>query len=743
MAKPSLAATPVSKARSSAILTRDLGAAAFMFGAILIAYWPALHGGFVWDDDAHVTKPALQSLHGLWRIWFDVGATQQYYPLLHSAFWLEHRMWGDAVFGYHLTNVLLHAGAAYLVVAIVRRLELPGAWLAGFLFALHPVCVEAVAWISEQKSTLSAVFYLASALTYLQFDRTRRKSQYFVALGWFVLALLSKTVTATLPAALLVVFWWKRGRLEWKRDVLPLLPWLAIGAASGLFTAFVERKFVGAEGADYALTLGERFLLAGRVIWFYLSKLVWPVNLTFIYPHWRVDTAIGWQYLFPLGILAATVALWLVSRTWRGPLAGFLFFVGSLFPVLGFFNVYPFVYSYVADHFQYLAALGIIIPVAAGLTLAGSRMPAQALWGILLVTLGVLTWRQSGTYRDAITLYQETLERNPDSWMAHNNLGSELVRVPGRSSEAIAHFEAALRLKPDSARAHYNLGLTLSKIPGRLPEAIAHYESALRVNPNYPEAHNNLGTALELAPGRMPEAIAHFESALRLRPDYQEARNNLAAALSKLPGRSTEAISMYEDVLRSNPEYAEVHNNLGTALSEVPGRMPEAIAHFEAALRIDPDYAQAHNNLGSALSNLPSRLPEAIAHFEAALRIDPNYAEAHNNLGNALANMPGRLPEATTHFEAALRIRPDYAEAHNNLGIALAQTPGRSLEAIPHFQAAVRLNPNSAEAHYNLGNALSDIPGRLPDAIAEFQAALRIRPDLEAARQMMAQLRAR
>ena len=181
----------------------------------------------------HVTRADLRSLHGLWRIWFDLGATQQYYPLLHSAFWLEHRLWGDSVFGYHLTNVVLHAASAFLVVMIVRRLSLPGAWLAGFVFALHPVCVEAVAWISEQKSTLSGVFYLAAALIYLDFDRSRRKSHYFAALGLFVLALMSKSVTATLPAAILVIFWWQRGRLDWRRDVLPLAPWLVCGRFRG------------------------------------------------------------------------------------------------------------------------------------------------------------------------------------------------------------------------------------------------------------------------------------------------------------------------------------------------------------------------------------------------------------------------------------------------------------------------------------------------------------------------------
>ncbi len=298
------------------------------------------------------------------------GATQQYYPLLHSAFWLEHFMWGEAVVGYHLTNIVLHALSACLVVMVMRRLSLPGAWLAGLVFALHPVNVESVAWISEQKNTLSGVFCLASLLIYLHFDEDRQKSKYLLATGLFVLALLSKTVTATLPAVLLVIFWWRRGRLEWKRDVLPLLPWFALGICAGLFTSRVERTFGGASGTDFLLTPAQRLLIAGRAICFYAGKLFWPANLTFFYPQWKIDAAVWWQWLFPAGVLALGLGLVLASRRYRGPLAGFLIFAGTLFPVLGFLNVYPFRYSYVADHFQYLACLGIIVPLISVLPLA-------------------------------------------------------------------------------------------------------------------------------------------------------------------------------------------------------------------------------------------------------------------------------------------------------------------------------------------------------------------------------------
>jgi len=657
---------------------RDAATYASILCATLLAYLPALGGGLLWDDTSHLTRPELRSVHGLWRIWFSLGATQQYYPLLHSAFWMEHRLWGDAVVGYHLTSILLHAASACLVVMIVRRLALPGAWLAGMVFALHPVCVESVAWISEQKSTLSGVFYLAAALAYLHFDRSRRKSTYFVALGLFVCALASKTVTATLPAALLVVVWWQRGRIEWKRDARPLLPWLALGAFAGLFTAWVEKTVIGAEGADYTLTLVQRGLLAGRVIWFYAGKLVWPANLTFFYPRWTVDPGEWWQYLFPAGVLAVAIGLWMVSRRQRGPLAGFLIFAGTLFPVLGFFNVYPFRFSFVADHFQYLACLGMIVPVASALAILARRIPAgrlarMACGSLLPVLLGVLTWGQSGIYRDAETLYQETLARNPDSWLAHNNLGNALLAKPGRLAGAIAEYRAAARLEPGSEQARTNLGNALAQA-GRLPEAIPELEAALRIKPGYAEGHNNLGFALAQMPGGLDRAIAEYQAALRIDPDFAEAHYNLASAFVQMPGRLPDAIAEYQAALRTEPDLPEAHNNLGGALAQM-GRLPDAIAQFETAIRLRPDYVEAYNNLGNALSQSPGRMPDAIAEYQAALRIDPANLQAHLGLGNALAQTPGRQADAIAEFEAVLRIAPDPAvrEMVERLRAGLAQ----------------------------------------------------------------------
>jgi hypothetical protein len=290
-----------------------------------------------------------------------------------------------------LINILLHTLSAFLFAVILRRLAVPGAFLAAVIFALHPVHVESVAWISEMKNTLSALFYLGAALAYLQFCEKRKKGLYALALVFFVLALLSKTVSATLPAALLVVFWWKRGRLSWRHDALPLMPFFVLGAGGGLLTAWIERTMIGAQGAEYQFTLIERGLIAGRALCFYLGKLFWPADLIFIYPRWQISADAWWQFLYPLGVAILIGILWLVRKHSRAPLAAMLFFSGTLFPALGFFNVYPFRFSLVADHFQYLASLSIIALFSAGAaSLALRRKVPPAVASATVIALGTV-----------------------------------------------------------------------------------------------------------------------------------------------------------------------------------------------------------------------------------------------------------------------------------------------------------------------------------------------------------------
>jgi protein O-mannosyl-transferase len=506
--------------------------------ATLLAYLPVWNGTPIWDDDAHLTKPELRSLQGLGRIWTQPGATQQYYPLVHTLFWVEHQLWGSWPAGYHLLSILLHCASALLLVRILRQLQIPGAWLAAAIFALHPIQAESVAWISELKNTLSGVFYFGSVLAYLKFDRTRDRGSYAVALALFIFGLMSKTVIATLPLAILIIFWWKRGKLSCKRDLWPLIPFFLLGTAVGVFTAWVERNLIGAQGADFNYTIIERFLIAGRVIWFYLGKLIWPLDLIFVYPRWSVSQTVWWQYLYPAAALLLLIVSIRLSRRWRAPLAGVLFFIVTLFPVLGFLNVYPFRYSLVADHFQYLASLGIITLVAAGiallLKLGRHRVrPIGYLWCLALVTsLAILTWRQSAMYTNIETLWQTTIERNPQAWMAHNNLGTVLLQN-GQLDEAIVHFRKALEIAPDHADTRANLGSALLQ-KGDVDEAIAQYDKALEIKPDYAEVHYDLGNAL-LLKGQLDEAIAHYKKTLEINPQFVQARANLAWALATSP----------------------------------------------------------------------------------------------------------------------------------------------------------------------------------------------------------------
>jgi tetratricopeptide (TPR) repeat protein len=781
--------------------TTDWAMVGVVVAVVFACYWPALQGRILWDDPAHITSEELQSWSGLARIWFDLGATQQYYPVLHSAFWVEHRLWGDSMLGYHLVNVLLHAACCCLLAVVLRRLcsgGRPGplasaqpdtqapkrgatskdpdrqtprvaekaaqsdrqarrpaatsvqddgrgtatvgfggfAWVAALLFAVHPVCVESVAWISEQKNTLSLLFYLLAALAYLEFAARRRWQSYPLATVLFLLALGTKSVTATLPAALLVVLWWRNGRLSWRRDGLPLLPWFAAGISSGLFTAWVERHYVGAEGASFDLTLVDRVLLAARNLWFYLGKLVWPADLTFFYRRWDVAREaphwLGWL----LAALAVTTALVWFQRRSRGPLAAWLLFAGSLFPALGFFNVYPFIFSYVADHFQYLACAMFVSAAAGGLAwiaarpLPGARVGAGVASGVLVLALGVLSRQQSRLYRDMETLFRHTIATVPQSWMAHHNLGLAIAASgDGRRAEAIAEFRKAIALNPRFAGSHFALGRELAKEPATRTEAIAEFERALALEPHHPEANHALGVELAKEPGRLEEAIAHCKEAVRGRPRNADFHLSLARILAKEPAHLPEAMAQFAEALHLRPDYAKAHNDYAVVLARLPGQRSEAIRQLEQAVKLEPNYAEAHYNLGNTLAEIPGRSSDAIAQYEQALKLDPNSAPAHYGLAGVLALQAGRPAEAVAHYEAALRLRPDFAEAHANLANVLARLPGRMPDAIAHYEAALRIDPSLAWVHLNLGLHLAQIPGRSAEAMGHYEAALRLKPD--------------
>lgn len=584
----------------------------------ILAYQPAWHGGLLWDDDNCTTPWELRSLDGLGRIWFQPRATAQYYPLLYTSYWIQQRVWGDSPSGYHLVNLLLHIGCVVLVLKILRFLRIPGAELAAIIFALHPVNVETVAWIAERKNTLSGIFALAATLFYLKFDKSRSQeendgppsrgySSYALAFGLFLLGLLTKTAIVALPLAWLVILWWKRKAISWRRDVLPAIPFVCLSVTAGLVTRWFENVGIGYRSKLLDLSLLDRCLIAGRAFWFQLGNLFWPSNLMFVYPRWDINAGVWWQYLFPLAVLGLLVILWSLRLWSRAPLAGVLVYILLLLPSLGFLNIYFLIYSFVADHWQYLACLGIITPCASGIVLLVRRLKRRQVWlepGTILLLGGILfalTWQQSRMYTDNETLYRTTIARNPACWMAYTNL-TQMVYEAGRIPEAMELFSQALRINP--AVAYYCLGNALIRT-GHASEAVEQYKQALRINPEYAEAHNNLGDALVAT------------------------------------GRTSEAIDQYEKALRINPAYAHAHNNLGSALVQT-GRASEAIEHFKEALRVSPNFASTHNNLGAALGQM-GRTSEAIEELKAALRINPNYLDARNNLAKLEALQKTRL----------------------------------------------------------------------------------------------------
>jgi protein O-mannosyl-transferase len=519
----------------------------------VLVYRPTWHGGFIWDDDRYVTNNYLLTApDGLRRIWFSLDAPSQYFPLTYTVLRLERSWWDLHPTGYHWTNILLHLANAFLVWGLLARLKIPGAWLASAVFALHPIQVESVAWISELKNVLMGFFFLLTLLTWIEYveaKREHRRILYVAALVFYLLALSAKATACTLPAALLLILWLKKKSIS-RRALLEITPFVALAVGIGLVAVWWEKYH---QGARMLVSLGpvERLLVASRAIWFYLGKIFWPAKLTFIYPQWRIDTTNPITYSWLIALVAA-VAIILYGRRFfsRSVEMAALFFVTTLSPLLGFITLYTFRYTFVADHYQYLASIGPIALASGGLmTLSRSRKSLQ--WPVvascfaILAFLSLLTWRQSATYRDVETLWRTTIAKNPDCWMAYNNLGVVQFEK-GNIEGAIEKYQESLRLHSDYPEAHYNLGSALLQ-RGDADEAIRQCEEALRIQPNEPDAHIVLGNAF-MAKQDVDRAIANYVQALHLRPDDSNAHYNLGTAL-KQKGDVERAAQEYEKAL--------------------------------------------------------------------------------------------------------------------------------------------------------------------------------------------------
>ena len=604
---------------------------------VFLAYRPAAGGAFIWDDDDYVAQnPTLRTAGGLADIWLKPRSSPQYYPVVFTTYWLEYRLWGAQPRGYHETNVLLHAASAVLLWRILRRLRVPGAYFAAAIFAVHPVMVESVAWITERKNTLSMLFYLASLYAYLRFARAdeddasleTRPPQwawYAAALVLFLFALGSKTVTASLPAAVLLILWWKR-RLE-TRHVALLAPFFALGVAGGLFTRYLEHAHVGASGAEWDYTLAERALIAGRAVWFYAAKLLVPYKLAFVYAKWPVDAASVAQWLFPITAVGLVVALVLLRhRVGRGPLVAVLFFGGTLVPALGFVNVYPMRYTFVADHYQYHASVGLIALVAAGITLALARLPhRRARWrtGVqvaIVIVLSLLTVSQALIYRDKRTLWADTVAKSPNSWMAWTNLGhAAAAETPPDAETARRAYARALELAPNVADTRYNMGL-LHLRDGNLPAARSEFERTIAIGPSKAIPYNMLGYTLA-AQQQTDAALAAYRKAIEL-----------------------------------DPTYGPAYFNAGVALRD-RGDLDAAADHFTKAAEFQPGSPGPLRELANVRIK-QERFADAADALARLIARSPANADAHFDRGLALRKL-GRLDEASAELAEAFRLKPE------------------------------------------------------------------------------------
>ena len=736
-------------------------AALLLMAVTFLAYWPCLRGQFVWDDDSWTTSlaPYFKNSAGLLALWIHPTVLQQYIPLTGTTFWLDYQLWGFSTWPGIASE---HHSAWHRRRAVLARLArwwgIPGAWLAGAILALHPVMVESAAWITERKNVLSVCLFLIALFAYGKFTRFwkepegddlsggrtpgqsfkngRRRGDesqtisvkegkvrdssprlpwedgssmgtYAAALLLFFAALLAKATTFSFPPLLLLLAWWKRGRLRWRADILPTVPFFTLAIGFGLFNSWIEKHQLGAQGSRWSFTLAERCLIAGRALWFYAGKLLWPANLCFVYPRWHIDSASPAQWLFPLAAVAALLALWLGrNRIGRGPAAAVLFFVGSLLPLLGFMNIYFMRYSFVCDHWVYLPSLGFIALAAALVARAAEKLRAPALQiifaVIVLPVFATMTWRDSAEYANAEQLYSTTLARNPNATMAHINLAQFLIAV-GRFDEAIGHLQTAIVLEPDEPIAHRKLGVALAQ-KGLTDDAIAEFQKAIALKPDFAGAYFSLGDAF-YHQHRLTAAAAQFQKAVQFDTNYALAFNNLAA-ISLEQGRAAEAIAYDERAVAAVPDDPDAQSRLGLLLLD-QGRLNDALPHLAKAAELRPEDAVLCNNFAHALL-LSGQTDAALNLFRQALELQPNYRDAHYNLGDALSRK-GLLDEAVVQFQQVVNMDPRSAEAHRSLGVVLFRQR-RPADALTQLQQAVQLEPENVDACNSLAWFLATCP---------------------------------
>ncbi len=572
----------------------DLPNTILMLALLVVAYFNSVsEGGFIWDDDFYVTKNVeLETLGGLGRIWADPSATPQYYPLTHTSFWIEHQLAGENPQVFRAVNLLLHFCSALVLFRLLRQLDLKGAWFAAFLFALHPVQVESVAWITERKNVLSMLFFLLSLSRLLKWEmKGARKidAQYLWAFAFFLFAMASKTVTATLPAVFLVVCWF-RGKGSLKRAFYFAIPFFLVALLGAAMTSHIEATSVGASGAEWQKPFIERIQIGSRIPFFYLQKLLLPINLCFNYPRWELSGGLAdWAFFFSLLLIVGLLAAFR-SSVGRGPLACTLIFLGMLFPALGLIDVYPMRYSFVADHFQYHATAAVFALFASCSASFFSKRKKlfQGFCLIIVLCLTFLTMGYAPTFNSSEALWKRAIDVNPNSWMAHNNLANDALNR-GDVEAAAFQVSSALSIRSDLAELWTTRALVHER-KGKMVEALSDFEEAARLGKDDPRARFNLGIALTRR-GKYPGAIVELRAALSLEQGSQAAKSALGVALLKNK-QFQEAEEMLRRAAEDSQGSAADWVNLA-GLYKATEQPQKRRVCLENAIAIDPEHQPA------------------------------------------------------------------------------------------------------------------------------------------------------
>ena len=554
--------------------SRDWFWGLILFLAVILTYTPVWWAGYIWDDALYITaNPNIVGLLGLKEIWTTSAADIS--PLTFTTFWAEHALWGLAPLPYHLVNVFLHGTCAILLWRVLRSLQVPGAWLGAALWALHPVEVESVAWITETKNTESGLFFLLSILFFVRWLKARGLDEqtgggwnYALTLVFAALAMASKSSTVILPLVLCLCAWWLEGRWHW-RNLASTIPAFLLSIVASTLSIWTQKLHLAiATDSQWVRIWPERLAIAGDAVWFYLGKLLWPYPLITIYPRWQIDSGQWVSYLPLLAIIVVWFILWHKHEAWaRSWFFVFSYFLTAVLPILGLVDNPIFRYSFVFDHFQYLAGMGPLALVGAGMVkyaklLIPKKPDLQIVLGTgILLILGLLSWQRTRVFENEETLWTDELAKNPNCWSAYNDLGTVFLRK-GQVDQAMILHQKALEINPTYAEAHLNLGLDLAH-QGQIDQAMAQFQKALEINPNYAEAHDCLGNGY-LIQKQTAEAIVHYQKALEINPNYARAHYNLGNALMQ-KGRVDEAITQLQEAVRLNPNNSDWQTNLAKA----------------------------------------------------------------------------------------------------------------------------------------------------------------------------------